>query len=71
MIFKGYCDCNLYLFTYRISPSDTESANGGTSTISSRAPDVRKNRTVLMDHEDGVLYLEDREEELVSDFVIS
>lgn len=42
-----------------MSPSDTESANGGTSTISSSCPEVRKNRVELMDHVDeGVVYLE-------------
>lgn len=40
-----------------MSPSDTESANGGTSTISRIWPVVRKNRMELREHVVGVMYL--------------
>lgn len=45
-----------------MSPSDTESANGGTSTISRIWPVVRKNRMELREHVVGVMYLKGEQE---------
>lgn len=45
-----------------MSPSDTESANGGTSTISRIWPVVRKNRMELREHVVGVMNLKGEQE---------